>query len=88
MLCAWRWSSSRHGWRKGPTCGPLPTWTAGLGDLSRKLDQNSAAARNLPQFGELERRIAELDHRLGEAMRLQGDQKAVTALRAAYRRRQ
>jgi localization factor PodJL len=65
---------------QGPDMRPLADMDRRLGDLTRKLDQNNAAARNLPQFGELERRIAELDHRLGEAMRLQGDHQAVEAL--------
>ncbi len=65
---------------QGPDMRPIADMDHRLGELTRKLDQNSAATRNLPQFGELERRIAELDHRLGEAMRLQGDQQAVTAL--------
>jgi localization factor PodJL len=65
---------------QGPDMRPLADMDRRIGDLTRKLDQNHAAARNLPQFGELERRIAELDHRFGEAMRLQGDQKAVQAL--------
>ncbi len=65
---------------QGPDMRPLADMDRRIGDLTRKLDQNNAAARNLPQFGELERRIAELDHRLGEAMRLQGDHKAVEVL--------
>ena len=65
---------------QGPDMRPIADMDRRLGELNRKLDQNSAATRSLPQFGELERRIAELDHRLGEAMRLQGDQQAVTAL--------
>jgi localization factor PodJL len=65
---------------QGTDMRPLAEMERRLGDLSQRLDHNNAATRNLPQFGELERRIAELDHRLVEAMRLQGDQKAVKAL--------
>ncbi len=65
---------------QGPDMRPLADMDRRLGDLTRKLDQNNTAARNLPQFGELERRIAELDHRLDEAMRLQGDHQAVEVL--------
>lgn len=65
---------------QGPDMRPIADMDRRLGELTQKLDQNSAATRNLPQFGELERRIAELDHKLGEAMRLQGDQQSVKAL--------
>ncbi len=65
---------------QGPDMRPIAEMDRRLGELTRKLDQNSAATRNLPQFNELERRIAELDHRLGEAMRLQGDQAAIQSL--------
>lgn len=65
---------------QGPDTRPLADMDRRLGDLNRKLEQNTAAARNMPQFGELERRIAELDHRLGEAMRLQGDHQAIENL--------
>ena len=65
---------------QGPDMRPIADMERRLGDLNRKLDQDNASTRHLPQFGELERRIAELDHRLSEAMRLQGDQQAVKAL--------
>ena len=65
---------------QGPDMRPIADMDRRIGELTRKLDQNSAATRNLPQFGELERRIAELDHRLGDAMRLQGNPQAVKAL--------
>lgn len=65
---------------QGPDMRPLAEMDKRLGEITRRLEQNHAATRNLPQFGELERRIAELDHRLAEAVRLQGDGHAVTAL--------
>lgn len=65
---------------QGPDMRPIADMERRLGELNRKLDQDNASTRTLPQFGELERRIAELDHRLADAMRLQGDQQAVKAL--------
>ncbi|WP_373505959.1 hypothetical protein, partial [Aestuariivirga sp.] len=65
---------------QGTDTRPMADMERRIGDLSRKIEQNTSATRNLPQFGELERRIAELDHRLGEAMRLQGDHKAIENL--------
>ena len=65
---------------QGTDMRPMADMERRIGDLNRKIEQNTSATRNLPQFGELERRIAELDHRLGEAMRLQGDHKAIENL--------
>lgn len=65
---------------QGPDMRPLADMDLRLGELTRRLEQNQGAGRNLPQFGELERRIAELDHRLAEAVRLQGDGQALSAL--------
>lgn len=65
---------------QGADMRPLADMDRRLGELSSRLELNHQAARNLPQFGELERRIAELDHRLEEAMRLQGDHEALAAL--------
>ncbi len=65
---------------QGPDMRPIADMDRRLGELNRKLEQNSAATRSLPQFSELERRIAELDHRMGEVIRLQGDSQAVKNL--------
>ena len=65
---------------QGPDMRPIADMDRRIGELTRKLDQNIAAARALPQFGEMERRIAELDRRLGDAMRQQGNPQAVKAL--------
>ena len=65
---------------QGPDMRPLQEMDRRIGEITRKLEQNQSATRNLPQFGELDRRIAELDHRLSDAVRLQGDGKALAAL--------
>ena len=65
---------------QGPDTRPLAEMDKRIGEITRKLEQSQSAARNLPQFGELERRIAELDHRFSEAVRLQGDGRALSAL--------
>jgi localization factor PodJL len=65
---------------QGSDTRPIAEMERRLVDISRRLDQDNASARSLPQFGELERRVAALDHRLAEAMRTQGGQQAVQAL--------
>jgi len=65
---------------QGPDMRPLADMDNRIGEIARRLDQNQAALRNLPQFAELERRIGELDHRLAEAMQAQGDDSAMRAL--------
>lgn len=65
---------------QGPDMRPLADMDNRIGEIARRLDQNQAALRNLPQFAELEHRIGELDHRLAEAMQAQGDDSAMRAL--------
>jgi localization factor PodJL len=65
---------------QGPDMRPLADMDAKLVDISQRLELTQASTRNMPQFGELERRMVELDHRLNEAMRLQGDGQAQIAL--------
>ncbi|MCB1379306.1 MAG: SEL1-like repeat protein [Alphaproteobacteria bacterium] len=65
---------------QGPDLRPLADMDKRLGELTSRLEQSQSAVRNLPQYGELERRVAELDHRLADAMRLQGDGQALNAL--------
>ncbi|MFN4141825.1 MAG: hypothetical protein ACK4HL_08265, partial [Aestuariivirga sp.] len=65
---------------QGPDMRPLADMDRRIGELSRRIEQTTAAARELPQFGEIERRIAEIDHRLGEAIRLKGDGESIAAL--------
>jgi localization factor PodJL len=65
---------------QGHDMRPLADMDRRLSDITQRLDQTQASTRNLPQFGELERRMAELDHRLNEAIRLQGDSQAQMAL--------
>ncbi len=64
---------------QGADMRPLADMDRRLGDLSRKLDQSNVAVRSLPQFGELELRIAELDNKLGEALRQQDGGQAIAA---------
>lgn len=65
---------------QGPDMRPLADMDKRLGDINRRLEQAAAASRGDPQSGALEQRIAELDHRLAEAIRLQGDQQALHRL--------
>ena len=65
---------------QGPDMRPIADMDRRLGELAQRMEHNHLAARNLPQFGELERRIAELDHRLAAAMDMQGDHQAIAAL--------
>lgn len=65
---------------QGPDMRPVADMDRRLAELAQRMEQNQQATRNLPQFGELERRIAELDHRLAAAMQMQGDHEAIAAL--------
>lgn len=65
---------------QGPDMRPLADMDKRLGDINRRLEQAAAASRSEPQAGALEQRIAELDHRLAEAIRLQGDRQALHQL--------
>jgi localization factor PodJL len=65
---------------QGPDTRPLVEMDRRILDISQRLEQSQAAARDLPQFNDLERRMVELDHRLNDAIRLQGDGKASVEL--------
>ena len=49
---------------QGPDMRPLADMDKRLVDISQRLEQSQQSARNNPQLGDLERRMAELDHRL------------------------
>lgn len=53
---------------QGPDLRPLADMDSRLVDLTQRLERSQAEARNLPQLGELERRMAELDRKLNEAV--------------------
>ena len=55
-------------WPKGQTCARLADLDRRILDITQRLEQTQAQTRNLPQVNELERRMAELDHRLNEAV--------------------
>lgn len=65
---------------QGPDMRPLADMDTRLVDITQRLEQSQQAARNNPQIGDLERRMAELDHRLQDAIRHQGDGQAQLAL--------
>ena len=65
---------------QGPDMRPLADLDRRLVELNQCLEHNLANPRPSPQLGELERRVAELDHRLGEAVKQRGDGRAMTAL--------
>jgi localization factor PodJL len=67
---------------QGPDTRPLADMDRRILDISQRLEQSQAAARDMPQFNDLERRMVELDHRLNDAIRLQGDGKASVELEA------
>jgi localization factor PodJL len=51
-----------------PDPRPLADMDRRIVDLSQRLERTQAETRNLPQLGELEHRLAELDHKLNEAL--------------------
>jgi localization factor PodJL len=53
---------------QGPDPRPLQELDRRLLDVAQRLEHTQAQTRNLPQVSELERRMAELDHKLNEAM--------------------
>ena len=65
---------------QGPDMRPLADMDKRLVDITQRLELSQQSARNNPQLGDLERRMAELDHRLHDAIRLQGDGEAQVAL--------
>ncbi|WP_421693979.1 hypothetical protein [Aestuariivirga sp.] len=64
---------------QGPDMRPLADMDKRLGDITWRLEQASAS-QSAPQVSALEQRIAELDHRLAEAMLLQGNPHATARL--------
>ena len=65
---------------QGPDMRPLADMDKRLVDITQRLELSQQSARNNPQLGDLEHRMAELDHRLDEAIRHQGDGQAQIAL--------
>jgi localization factor PodJL len=53
---------------QGPDLRPLADMDRRLLDITQKLEQTQAATRGLPQFTDLESRVAELDYRFNEAI--------------------
>ena len=53
---------------QGSDMRPLADMDRRILDITQRLEQTQAANRSLPQFTELENRIAELDHRFNEAI--------------------
>jgi localization factor PodJL len=52
---------------QGPDMRPLADLDRRIIDITQRLEQTQAETRNMPQFGDLERRMAELDYKLNEA---------------------
>lgn len=65
---------------QGPDMRPIADMDKRLADITQRLEQNQLSSRNDPKLGELERRMAELDHRLNDAIKLQDDGGAQIAL--------
>jgi localization factor PodJL len=65
---------------QGSDMRPLADMDRRLVDITQRLEQSQNSSRYNPQLGELERRMVELDHRLNDAIRLQGDGHAQSAL--------
>ena len=63
---------------QGPDMRPLADMDRRIVDLSQRLERSQVETQSSPQFIELERRMAELDHRLNEA--LSGQHVAATEL--------
>jgi localization factor PodJL len=53
---------------QGPDMRPLADMDRRILDITQRLEQTQAQTRNMPQFSELERRMAELDFKLNEAV--------------------
>ncbi|NMD08131.1 MAG: hypothetical protein GYA66_09150, partial [Phyllobacteriaceae bacterium] len=53
---------------QGPDLRPLADMDRRILDITQRLEQTQAATRSMPQFTELENRIAELDYRFNEAI--------------------
>ncbi len=53
---------------QGPDMRPLADMDRRILDITQRLEQTQVATRSLPQFADLENRIAELDYRFNEAV--------------------
>ena len=53
---------------QGPDLGPLADMDQRIADLAQRLEHSQGEAHNPPYLGELEHRLAELDHKLDEAL--------------------
>ncbi len=61
---------------QGPDMRPLADMDRRILDITQRLEQTQAATRAMPQFAELENRIAELDYKFSEAMAGRGSSHA------------
>jgi localization factor PodJL len=61
---------------QGPDMRPLADMDRRILDITQRLEQTQAATRSMPQFAELENRIAELDYKFSEAMAGRGSSHA------------
>jgi len=57
---------------QGPDLRPLAEMDRRILDITQRLEQTQAATRSMPQFAELESRIAELDYKFSEAIANRG----------------
>jgi localization factor PodJL len=53
---------------QGPDLAPIVDMDRRIHTLSEQLERTQAQTRGMPQFGEIERKLAELDHKLNEAV--------------------
>ncbi len=65
---------------QGQDTRPLAEMDKRLGAISRRLEEVVLSTRAMPQSGQLEKRIAELDVRMAEVLRGQGDHHAIRRL--------
>jgi localization factor PodJL len=61
---------------QGPDMRPFADMDRRILDITQRLEQTQAATRSMPQFAELENRIAELDYKFSEAMAGRGSSHA------------
>ena len=61
---------------QGPDMRPLADMDKRILDITQRLEQTQEQSRGLPAFTDLERRIAELDHKLNEAVSGRGSSAA------------
>jgi localization factor PodJL len=62
---------------QGPDMRPLADMDKRILEITQRLEQTQEQTRSLPAFNDLERRIAELDHKLNEAVNGRGSSAAI-----------